>query len=638
MGLKSKIISSLAVFKKRKQRGNVPSQSQNFSFTDILSKISNFNTTKETPKSRVNIVYNFGDYIDLSIAFGKLRKERVYLSKGLSKLLLKPYLSMSEWQELDVISTTDMDAKIIHREPAPPIFVLEGGEDCDRMFCQLLAMLNAWSTKNYPLVIGVDIFTSDELNIMAINLLSTVLQHDALRFVFYNRGIRNIDFLNIPSQVNKEISQCPISFFSGISKEERYFNAMIELRNMLTQADEENAKIYKDILMKLTADNLGGSIDNIVRRKMNIFDNSIRRFLFPAVMQYRMGFCLENGGSYVEYIKSENKFNTTEQFILVTRDTEIMLNSELIIKINRINITDCKLPKITLVEGVPGSGKSEYIVKQHSPGRDLILAQTRAGIKDIKRKIVRNFNGLDISTDYRTLASYIINGSSKTYERVFIDEGFMFHAGYIGFIAQLSGISEVIVLGDSKQIPYIERSRAKPRWGSLLEFCETSVYLNTTKRCPVDVCFALSHQYENIVTTSGKNISILPTAREGEFHLIEPNTLILTFTQAEKRILQRTLSYYKDLHIYSIHEAQGLTVKNVVLVRIDSKPAEIYDSIPHAVVALTRHTESFKYLTTGDEDEVLRIIRRLEHMDEKSLRLWSMSRFGATDNYAGCYG
>lgn len=628
MGLKSKISNSIAVFKKRKEKISISSHSQD-DVTSILFGISNFNATLETPKSRVNIVYNFGDYVDLSICFSKIIKKKVYVSKGLSKVLLRKYLTLDEWRELSVLSANNIDAKFIQKESMSPVIVLEGGEGCDRVFCQLLAMCNKWSSENYPLVVGVDVYTVEELNITAINLLSTVLQNNEIKFVFYNRGIRNIDFLNIPSQVSKGISPCPLHFFEGSSKQERYLNTMIELRNLLNQADEENASIYNKILLNLSVDNLGRSIDSIVRRKMNIFDNNLGRFLFPAVAQYRMGYCLESGGRYVEYNKFENRFNTTERFVLVTRDTEIMLNSELITKISRVNVTECRLPNIFLVEGVPGAGKSEYIVTHHSPGRDLVLTQTRAGIGDIRSKVISRYrNGLDLFVDYRTIASYIINGSKKSYDRIFIDEGFMFHAGYIGFVTQLSGASEVIILGDSKQIPYIERSRVKPKWGSLFEFCETNVYLNATKRCPVDICYALSHHYENITTSNDKCLSILPTARDREFHQIEPNTLILTYTQAEKRILLKTLINYKHLRIFTIHEAQGLTERRVVLVRIDSKSADIYSSNPHAVVALTRHTESFKYLTTGDDDEVLRIIKKLEHTDEKSLRQWNLNRLG----------
>lgn len=50
----------------------------------------------------------------------------------------------------------------------------------------------------------------------------------------------------------------------------------------------------------------------------------------------------------------------------------------------------------------------------------------------------------------------------------------MMHAGYIGFIAKLSSAREIIVVGDSKQIPYIELSPIKIKWGEMSDFCHPS--------------------------------------------------------------------------------------------------------------------------------------------------------------------
>lgn len=43
-------------------------------------------------------------------------------------------------------------------------------------------------------------------------------------------------------------------------------------------------------------------------------------------------------------------------------------------------------------------------------------------------------------------------------------------AGYIGFIEKITGAKEIIALGDSKQIPYIERSRIKANWYRIDDF------------------------------------------------------------------------------------------------------------------------------------------------------------------------
>lgn len=631
MGIKNIFRNSLSIFKGKPSTDKMVPRHRVVNLFDILSNLKNFNTVLTTPKSRVNIVYNFGEYVDLALSFCRMEKSNCIVSKGLATQLHRKRISVKEWQRLDSVSASQLDnVKIICSNEKFPVFLLESGRECHHVLDKFLELINKWATDNYPLVIGIDVFSQDDLDISAINLLSTVLKYDAIKYVFYNRGIRNIDFLNIPSQINELLVECPLGFFDGRTNYEKYLNTMIELRNLLEQADIENSKIYKRILSDVIEDTGGAAMDDIVRRGMNVFDNILKRFLFKTNIKYRMGFCLEKGGLYVEYNSVENKFFTTERYILVTRDTELMLSGELVSKINRINITDCKMPNIKWIEGVPGCGKTRYIVTEHTPGRDLILSQTRAGIKDVREGVMqaktKNKSSLKLFVDYRTVASYIINCTNKIYDRVFIDEGLMMHAGYIGFIAKLSGASEIVVVGDSKQVPYIERSPIKTIWYKISDFCEPAKYLTITQRCPIDVCYAISDHYENIATLNRNVISIKSVAGEREFHQLEPDTLVLTYTQKEKQILTETLHKYKKIRIHTIHEAQGLTSKRVVLVRIDSREKNIYNSVPHAIVALTRHTESFKYLTTGEEDSVRKFIRRLDYISDEGLRQWNSKR------------
>lgn len=630
MGFKERFFNSFAVLKKQKVNSSIiNSHYKNkiiHTLVSICDNLTNFSATLRTPKSRINLVYNFGENVDLIISFAKIGRKSVMISKGLSKQLRRRKISFEEWNQFE--STDQTDVKLIFQTGKCPVLVLEVNDDPQQGFCQLLSIMNEWAVLKYPLVLGVDV--TETLNIPAVKLLSTVLGNKALKFVFYNYRSSSINFLNIPVQPILNSTEYPVGFFEGNTKHEKYLNTMIELRILLEQTDAENAKIYKEILTDISVETSGGTINSIIRRGMNIFDNKLRRYLFRTTAHYRMGYCLEGGGSYVAYNDEERVFDTTERYILVTRDTQIMLNGELTSKLKKINIDMCKLPKIKWIEGVPGCGKSWWIVSEHTPGKDLILSQTRAGIRDIRDIVAlhdpHNKTNLQLNKDYRTVASYIINHTSKGYNRVFIDECLMMHAGYIGFIAELSGAEEIVVVGDSQQIPYIERSSMKTRWYKLSEFCDPSENLTTTRRCPVDICYALSSHYENLATTNTVLKSVQPTVRNGDFHQLEPDTLVLAFTQKEKIMLVETLKRYKKLAIHTIHEAQGLTSKRVVLVRIDSAKKEIYNSIPHAIVALSRHTESFRYLTTGTEDAVLLLIEKLKYKTEEELMLWNSNR------------
>lgn len=623
MGIKKFFHSTLQHFSKHKVSIVAQNNIINGNICEILDKLKKFNMTVKTPKSRINLVYNYGEYVDLVISFACKEGNCMILSKGLSKFLQCSKIEINEWQQL---TYTEVDyIKAFSRKSECPVFIVETNEQAHQRFNNMLALLNSWSSVNYPLVIGIDIFDYAIQDIPAIRMLSSVLDNEALRFVFYNQGIRNIDYLEIPSQHNA--TEYPTGFFEGASKYERYINTMIDLRNLLEKADAENAKIYKGILKNICEDVSNRTIGAVKKKDMNIFDNVMKKFLFKTDTLYRMGYSLEEGGKYVEFVEKENKFKTTEKYILVTRDTELMLDGELISKINKIHINKPRFPQISWIEGVPGCGKSTYIIRKHSPGKDLVLTQTRASIKDIRDSVSAKYASqnipIQLRMDYRTVASYIINNPGKKYEKVYIDEGLMMHAGYIGFIAELSGAVEIIVVGDSNQIPYIERSPVVTKWNKISDFCEPEEYITVTKRCPVDVCFVLQSFYQGISTKNARVRSILPTFKNGETHQLKEDTLILTFTQKEKKVLRDCMKKYKSQRINTIHEAQGLTSKDVVLVRIDTKDNRIYNSVSHAIVAISRHTESFRYLTTGYNDAVQDIIDRVNGRTDEELLVWN---------------
>lgn len=630
MGFKRTFLNKFALFNKKNGSSMLSEAPKTVQLHDVLSEINTFNATMTTPQSRTSLVYNFGEKVDLTLSFAKKVKNKFDISKGLAIYKGKTFITLDEWNQLEQIDLPD--GKLLAKNSTPAL-ILSINENYDSNFIQLLRSINQYAGKHYPLVIGIDAFNNLNkmfLDMSVIKLLSTVYENKFLRFVFYYRGSSELKFLNIPLQAQPS-SLCPKGFFDGISEQERYLNSMIELRNLLESVDTVNAKLYRDILTILFQSDAAMSnakLHEIARRKMNIYDNVLKTFLLKTNTKYRMGYCLENGGKYVEFKGDEKKFCTTERYVLVSRDTILMLNSELVTKIKCIDISDCKIPIIKWYDGVPGCGKTSFIVSRHTPGKDLVLSQTRAGIKDIRDAVLAKYGQLcskQLFTDYRTVSSFIINHTSnKTYDRIYIDEALMMHAGYIGYVVKLCGASEVIALGDSKQIPYIERSSLETKWHAITDFCgQQEGNLTVTKRCPIDVSYALSQNYIDIATTSNKAISVLPVGRCGEFYQIEPDTLILTFTQEEKQRVGETLKWSSHVKICTIHEAQGLTAKNVLLIRIDYRKKSIYDSMPHAIVALSRHTHKFKYITTGSDDAVEILLRRLRCIDEEGLIKWN---------------
>ena len=67
------------------------------------------------------------------------------------------------------------------------------------------------------------------------------------------------------------------------------------------------------------------------------------------------------------------------------------------------------------------------------------------------------------------------------------------------------------------------------------------------------------------------------------------NTFYLTFTQEEKdSMIQQGYGVSTGSKVLTIHEAQGLTNVMVVVVNMKSAKLQLHDSVPHAVVAITR--------------------------------------------------
>lgn len=138
-----------------------------------------------------------------------------------------------------------------------------------------------------------------------------------------------------------------------------------------------------------------------------------------------------------------------------------------------LDLAQYVLPRIVLVNGVPGCGKTYYILKKMKVGTgddaDLALFATREGAIDFRRRLVadkdRNLTGREpwLNQCIKTVHSFIINGDhGRKYARVFVDEALMMHAGEILISVALAGAEVVEILGDTNQIKFINRMEQMP--------------------------------------------------------------------------------------------------------------------------------------------------------------------------------
>lgn len=216
------------------------------------------------------------------------------------------------------------------------------------------------------------------------------------------------------------------------------------------------------------------------------------------------------------------------------------------------------------------------------------------------------------------MASILANGfkeSEKCY-RLTVDEALMNHFGAVVMAAQLSGASEIVLIGDINQLPYLDRENLfEMRYTRPNLVATISQELLCTHRCPMDVAYALSDLYQGIYS-SKTSLSQVHSLKVKNFTGAQipktaPNTLFLVHTQEEKSsLIDQGYGSGEGSRVLSIHEAQGLTCENVVIINTRTKRLQVHDSVPHAVVATSRHTGSCVYYSDDHDDATSKIIRK----------------------------
>lgn len=271
-----------------------------------------------------------------------------------------------------------------------------------------------------------------------------------------------------------------------------------------------------------------------------------------------------------------------------------------------------KLPLIpvVLVEGVPGAGKTTYILDQNVNNQNnLILTVTKEAQIDMTERAVAR--GLKLSKQrIRTVDSYLLSKSNiGKVEDVWIDEALLIHCGVWMWIVEKSKCKRLNVVGDRAQIPYINRSGLSLGYSRPQNWELERKVLPVNHRNPLDIVCWLntSRRYDFTVSgTSTVQRSVKYNKISGIGAIKDHKKKYLTFTQADKALLE-TLKF----NVNTVHEYQGNQADDIVLVRLTVKEADkLYKSKSHILVALTRHRKSFEYLTVT-EDTTTEILKSI---------------------------
>lgn len=412
-------------------------------------------------------------------------------------------------------------------------------------------------------------------------------------------------------------------YILGHTIDKNFLNSAVEffhLSEVLDDVwDEDLRRFFRDHMLN---DGFGvAGMELIKRNDYSLWDNVLRKIVYGKPREeFEYG---HDGDGFVRFgVDDENvdddeqQFNTDKRLIIITKETEVMLNAKLVNACKKISVVEV-LPVIKFVNGAPGCGKTTYIVDRVNfklSDGDLLLTATKAGAEEIKERIkAKGVSPKLCDRDIRTISSYVMHGSGSksvvekrkvrqevTYERMFIDEALMVHAGLIAYAISRAKVREVVMLGDKNQIPFIDRYGLLPlKYSDLFMWCGVSEERNVTYRCPMDVTCALEKFYPGLRTTNSNSASVSLSALSECVPKIN-GALYLTWTQDDKAKLKLD-GYDKYGKVLTIHEAQGQTFKQVLMVRYQVKDLELFKSTPHAIVAISRHTESLKYFTPVDD-------------------------------------
>jgi hypothetical protein len=298
---------------------------------------------------------------------------------------------------------------------------------------------------------------------------------------------------------------------------------------------------------------------------------------------------------------------------------EVYVSQELADKCRPLVARD-KAPNshVTLFEGVAGAGKTYNIISTYALG-DLVLSNSVATKDEILKELSGKYGEDKVKPYVRTLHSYIMRPNLKS-AKLFVDEALMAHGGEIFAAMVFSGATTVRLYGDRTQIPFLNRiCDFKLSTGCFDAFDEIE-YNHVSRRCPVDVCAALYENYDRKIlttsnVTSSMNVHYISSVKSVKKR---DDCKYLVFCQSEKQALEdlgikpvqiSKVSDFKDFGTHSsVHEAQGKTFKRVALVRTKPREHDIFNSHPHCVVAISRHTERFDYYTVGRQDGITRMV------------------------------
>lgn len=417
----------------------------------------------------------------------------------------------------------------------------------------------------------------------------------------------------------------PVKLHNNSSK---IFDAIFEIKALWEYVIKEQLHNYSDMYSRLRIPLCTHTKRDCQKDKevYAVYDKIMKRWLVES-NESNYKYCY-NGEDFEEFELAKNKL-AGNRLLLVGKYTILMQEPNLVreTKVCYSMIYSFRKPIIYLIVGVPGCGKTSYIIKNHARG-SLVLTSCAEGAEDIRSRIsmMNNHMASKLRDHYRTIDSYLLH-SRRKFGEIWIDEALMEHPGKLFLVCLYSGCRVMYMLGDPNQLGYINRvDSVDLLYDKSSLFFTAAKTLNTSYRCPVDVMAIISPKYDrgaystSIVLRSMKCIKFTSLKNVPNMDCMK----YLVFKQREKKEMMKA-----GYNVSTIHEYQGKESKNVVIVRMSSNLREtLYKSAAHILVGMTRHTQSLIYYTPVADD--LHQLMNTHLTDEK---LRSHQKLNQPDGY-----
>jgi len=241
---------------------------------------------------------------------------------------------------------------------------------------------------------------------------------------------------------------------------------------------------------------------------------------------------------------------------------------------------------ITGVNAVAGAGKTYSIIQGAGP-KDVVLCETRKALEEAAQGLVAKAHW---KGHHYTVDGFLIWGPPiSECDTLWVDEVFRLHAGKLHAVIKMLKPARVRCYGDNKQVAVLPFIPGFDFVHHELAF-DSSEYIRRTRRCPADVCFALStvDYYGFRVETHNpilRSVEGPVQYRAGMFANKPADVPLLTYTQTAKDDLVKE----GVKNVMTIGESQGSNFEEAILFREKDLKKALYYSKEQTLVGFTRH-------------------------------------------------